>query len=341
MIHHIKPKLATAAPPRLPPLLLAILAASSTIHCACASSACGSTGHSGSSRRLSHPCGTSSYTSTTSDLYDENSVRSGDGSDAYLEITLGTIAGLLTILGVLFFIDKEAFDVVTCKGSERLCRRVTMSSSTCEFPDIDVSDVAACNNGCVVGSRGVGGGGGGNDDVSVSTTPYEEYLTEETADYLAEKRREEEKRRRMLLQKFLPCLPMTTTSTKIYDVDKYAAGLREGDSLDIDGPATSNGDEDVAVIVTGGSLGRMRTGMKLFTMGAMDAIGSLTADAKATLCGPNGPCSAKKSRPTRDFPDVDAGCRDKYYVEGNSESDDWGEVKYAASSYESDHTTPW
>ncbi|KAL3826226.1 hypothetical protein ACHAXA_006254 [Cyclostephanos tholiformis] len=126
MIRHEKPK--TASSLLLPLLVFLASTTSSSIRCAHASSACGSASHS-STRRLSHPCGNSASgsSSTTAALYNENSLR--QGGNTLLEVTMGTIAALLTILGVLFLIDREAFDAITCKTGERVCRRRVSTSA--------------------------------------------------------------------------------------------------------------------------------------------------------------------------------------------------------------------
>lgn len=141
------------------------------------------------SRLLLHPCNNQSRQSTsTNSLYDTNTSR---GSNTIFDVTLGIIAGIVTLLGILFFIDRETFKDVT--GMEEIPIRCK-----CAKPRIDDDD------------------GGIEKDI----TPYEmdKYLTEETVEYLKQKHSEEvEQPKRRLRNIFWCCF-----RPKDYDNDdKY------------------------------------------------------------------------------------------------------------------------
>jgi len=119
-------------------------------------------------RILTHPCSSHAKQSTTSDLYNENTYR---GSNTFAIVTLGILAGVIVLCGIIFFVDRETFwEITTGDEVPYYCK--------CSKHSID-----------------------DDDDIS-APTPFERdnyHLTEETRDYLAEKReREVEKPRRRL-----------------------------------------------------------------------------------------------------------------------------------------------
>lgn len=140
------------------------------------------------SRILTHPCNTNPQKSTANDLYNNNTTR---GSNTFVNVTLGILAGITMLLGLLFLIDRETFTQLTgVKEVPYYCN--------CSKPRID-----------------------GDDDDGSEPTPFEKdnyYLTEETRDYLAEKEDEEvEQPKRRLRSIFWCCF-----KTKDYDgSDKY------------------------------------------------------------------------------------------------------------------------
>lgn len=143
-------------------------------------------------RMLTHPCNSNPNQSTANDLYNANSTNNGN---AFLQITMGLITGILALAAILYIIDPETFKELT--GAEQMAGRC----SCLDKRRIDDEE---------------------EDD---SQTPYErdcrdQYLTEETANYLDEKRdREVEKPKRKLRSMFYWCCHRTN---KEYDEsDKY------------------------------------------------------------------------------------------------------------------------
>jgi len=140
------------------------------------------------SRILTHPCNTNPQKSTANDLYNNNTTR---GSNTFVNVTLGILAGIAMLLGLLFLIDRETFTQLTgVKEVPHYCN--------CSKPRID-----------------------GDDDDGSEPTPFEKdnyYLTEETRDYLAEKEDEELEKPKRRLRSIVRCC----FKTKEYDEgDKY------------------------------------------------------------------------------------------------------------------------
>lgn len=151
-------------------------------------------------RILLHPCESNHrQTSNINDAYKKNS-SGGSGSSTFVNVSLGIIAGVLSILALLYFIDRETFTEITgvrklpgC-SSRSCCRSVPDLKRLCQKPQMSM-----------------------NED---ETSPYERdaYLTEETADYLAAKRDQEvEQPRRKLKSIFWCCFKAKTYG----DGDKY------------------------------------------------------------------------------------------------------------------------
>ena len=154
------------------------------------------------SRILTHPCNSTPNKSTSAnDLYNHNTTTTTTATSSFVIVTLGIIAGVLTILGMLYIIDRETFTLIT--GVKEL------GSHGCSKPQIDDGD---------------------EDEDSATpyerdnqSTPYERdnrYLTEETVNYLEEKRdKEVEQPKRRLRSIFHCCF-----RTKDYgdeNTDKY------------------------------------------------------------------------------------------------------------------------
>ncbi|KAL7538684.1 hypothetical protein ACHAXR_008725 [Thalassiosira sp. AJA248-18] len=153
-------------------------------------------------RILTHPCTSQRKTSTTNDIYNKNTTR---GSNTFVNVTLGIIAGILSLLGMLFFIDRETFTQITgVKELPYYCNPCTKPSITGDDDD---------DNGDAYTNATDDESGGG-------PTPYEKdaYLTTETREYLRDKHdKEVEKPKRILRSIFWCCF-----KTKQYgDGDKY------------------------------------------------------------------------------------------------------------------------
>mmetsp|Transcript_26929 Transcript_26929/g.45880 ORF Transcript_26929/g.45880 Transcript_26929/m.45880 type:complete len:291 (-) Transcript_26929:143-1015(-) len=144
------------------------------------------------SRILTHPCKSQPKESTASEVYTKNTLRE---SNTFLNITLGIIAGVASILGLLFFIDRETFTQVT--GVKELPYYCDCSKYRIDKDDDEMSD----------------------------PTPYEQdtrekYLSEETREYLAEKQGTNTylKRPKRIFRRIFWCC----FKTKDYDAeDKY------------------------------------------------------------------------------------------------------------------------
>jgi hypothetical protein len=141
------------------------------------------------SRLLLHPCSNQSRQSvSTNSLYNNNTNR---GSNTFVNVTLGIIAGVAALFGLLFLIDRETFRDVT--GIEE----IPIRCKCCVKPRIEEVD-----------------------EIDKEAAPYEmdKYLTPETIEYLKEKRIEEadEPKRRLRIT-FWCCL----RSKDYGDTDKY------------------------------------------------------------------------------------------------------------------------
>ena len=222
-------------------------------------------------RILTHPCSSHSRSSTsTTSLYNSNTNKSSSGLATALQITLGIIAGILTLLGMLYVIDKETFTLLTGMKYLPFCN----CRSGCAKPRIDADEE--------------------NID---EQTPYErdQYLTKETAAYLEEKHDREVLQPKRRLKTMLWCC---------FRAKEYG----DGDKYHI--PWTGSEDE-----------AEPRVNMCLV----------FWEELRLRLFW----------KPTKVYNDD----RDKYAVEGNPSgiTNGEGEIKYAASSYESADvgTTPW
>ena len=152
-------------------------------------------------RILLHPCESNHrQTSNINDAYKRNS-SSSTGSSTFVNVSLGIIAGVLSILALLYFIDRETFTEITgvrklpgCSSRSVCCRSVPDLKRLGQKPQMSMNEE--------------------------EPSPYERdaYLTEETADYLAAKRDQEvEQPRRKLKSIFWCCFKAKTYG----DGDKY------------------------------------------------------------------------------------------------------------------------
>jgi len=144
------------------------------------------------SRILSHACNSKPKTSTsTTSAYNNNTTR---GSNTFVTVTLGVVAGVLAVFGLVYLIDRETFTQLT--GGKKLPYYCDCSKYRIDDDDDDASD----------------------------PTPFERdaYLTKETAEYLEEKHdKEVEQPKRQLMSIFWCCF-----RTRDYDEsDKYGVPM--------------------------------------------------------------------------------------------------------------------
>lgn len=163
------------------------------------------------SRLLLHPCNNQAQQSvSTNSLYNKNTSR---GSNTFVNVTLGILAGVATLFGLLFLIDRETFKDVT--GMEAL----PYYKFACNCPKRRVEE----------------------DDDEKDITPFEQdkYLTPETNEYLKTKQindADEPKRRLRII--FSCCLrPKVDNYT---DADKYhVASFTSDNGKSVDGQGQS------------------------------------------------------------------------------------------------------
>ena len=337
-------------------------------------------------------------------MYYANSIKGlgpGDDGNTFLDVALGTIAGIACLLGLLFLVDRETFAKVTGGGGGPAGTTTTRPEipvglrgedaperygSGCRFPaeccyrcchpfgKNDGARTTATTN-CRGGEEEEEAGEDGDDGPAGSGTPYElreayspAHLTEETAEYLAEKRKLEGTRWHNLTELWLPCCVVswgtkTAHRTRAYDdSDKYRGPDAEiAEASEVIDTSTGGGvgshrrleyEEDAS--------GKMKAGMRLCVMGAMDAVEEArTRMCPSTRAGQDGgggggggglcapshrqPWTSRCSRPKKRkvFPDIQTDGKDKYHIDDESED---RSIQYKASSYESatsQTTAPW
>ncbi|KAL7554481.1 hypothetical protein ACHAWF_017931 [Thalassiosira exigua] len=155
-------------------------------------------------RLLTHHCSNKYKQSlTANELYDKNT-NSTPRDNTFLIVVLGIICGVISVLGLLYNIDRETFTKVT--GVEEL----PPLPLACNLSKPRIDD---------------------DDDDSDGPTPYERdtYLTRETAEYLEEKRDAEVERPMRRLKALFPwCF-----RAKVYDEgDKYRLPWTDTESAD-------------------------------------------------------------------------------------------------------------
>ena len=149
-------------------------------------------------RILTHPCSSQSRQSTTvSSLYDRNSNK---GSSTFVTVTLGILASILTLLILLYFIDRETFtDLTGIKGVNWYC------NPTCKKRRLDEEEES-------------------ENEQSYTNYERDQYLTRETVEYLEEKydaEVEQPKRRYYTLKKQIKQTLWCCFRPKNYTGDKY------------------------------------------------------------------------------------------------------------------------
>ena len=367
-------------------------------------------------------------------MYYTNSTK---GSNTALDITLGTIAGIVCLFGLLFLVDRELYyTVVSIAGGERIIPARLRGDAIRRYGRRICTSILPME--CCRGqsSSGNNGSSSSNNDLTVVTTmcddddddsdtPYGElretafspaHLTEETAVYLAEqqmKLEEEEELRRerqnnirtnnSMWSSMLPYISSwgsssskttaTTTkqrvSTPIFDEsDKYrgpdAEMVEFNEVIPPPPPPTTSttignnrnhnihhhhhdNDATTATELPPG-VQKMKSGIQLCIMGAIDTIDEARSRCLPTVCQHNSPThittnssnttllktrlssprristSSSRQRPKMKkiiFPDIamNGTPKDKYHIECESEE---GSIQYKGSSYESDeYTAPW
>jgi len=161
-------------------------------------------------RFLTHTCDSqqsgNQLQSTASNVYDYNS---SSGSNSFLIIACGIIAGLAVLYSALFFADPETFTEVT--GQSHLVPSVLYHTCKCQKRQIDKEDEDVTNFERDMAAT-----------VQPGEEPFSPYLTKETIDYLAEKQNQivdrVERPKKLMFHLYRKCIK----PSKVYDEeDKY------------------------------------------------------------------------------------------------------------------------
>ena len=374
-------------------------------------------------------------------MYYTNSTK---GSNTALDITLGTIAGIVCLFGLLFLVDRELYYTVVTASKERIIPARLRGDAIQRYGRRICTSILLPMKCCRgQSSSGNNGNSSSNNDLTVVTTmcddddddddsdtPYGElretafspaHLTEETAVYLAEqqmKLEEEEKRRERqnnirtnnsMWSSLLPYISSwgssssktTATTTKqrvsttpIFDESDKKYRGPDAEMVEFNEvippppppPTTSttignnsnhnihhhhhDNDATTATELPPG-VQKMKSGIQLCIMGAMDTFDEARSRCVPTVCQHNSPTpittnsasnttlpktrlslpprristSSSRQRPKKKkemvFPDIamNGTPKDKYHIECESEE---GSIQYKGSSYESDeYTAPW
>ena len=263
-------------------------------------------------RILTHPCSSHSRQSTnTANSFYNNNTSHNKGSSTFLTVLTGILSAILTMFIFLFIIDRETFtDVTGIKGVNWYC------NPKCTKRRINDADEEQQQQGV------------GESSSSDDYTNFERdaYLAQDTIEYIEDKKTFSDRKLRRI---FWCCF-----KTKNYTGDKYQV------------PWTESSDDDGGVVAAAGNKNTSLLGSEsIKKLGLLDPKLSKACGEGTEQVVTAGNAFLKYAeelrlrlcwRPTKRYnPNVDK------YKTGQSFAE--GDIKYAASSYESagPDEAPW